>query len=74
MAVASPLSAVAMPMTLNGVFLMVSVASTASLFWLAYALSTTATAVSVSPAWKVRPEVILEVVSGPSAGCATSAP
>lgn len=74
MAAESPLSAVATPTMENFVPEMVTVLPTARLFSLAYALSTTATAASVSVLLNVRPVVILDEVSGPSAGAATSVP
>lgn len=74
MAAASPLSGVAMPMTLYLTLLMVTVSPRTSFFSLAYDLSATTTLASVSEDLKVRPLVIFEEVSGPSAGLVTSVP
>ncbi|MDQ1067993.1 hypothetical protein QFZ32_003433 [Streptomyces canus] len=74
MAAASPLSAVAIPITLNLTLLMVTVEPTLSFFSLAYAESTTATFAAVSADVNVRPLVILEEVSGPRAALVTSVP
>ena len=74
MAAASPLSGVAMPMTLYLTLLMVTVSPTASFFSLAYDVSATTTLAFVSEVVKVRPLVIFEEVSGPRAGLVTSVP
>ncbi len=63
-----------MPMTLNLTLLMVTVSPRVSFFFLAYDVSATTTLAFVSDVLNVRPLVILEEVSGPSAGSATSVP
>ncbi len=74
LAAASPLSGVAMPMTLYLTLLTVTVEPTSSFFSLAYDVSATTTLALVSEDLKVRPLVIFEEVSGPSAGLVTSVP
>lgn len=67
MAAASPLSGVAMPMTLYLTLLMVTVLPSLSFFSLAYDLSATTTLALVSDVLNVRPLVIFDEVSGPVA-------
>lgn len=74
LAAASPLSGVAMPMSLYLTPLILTVSPRASFFSLAYDVSATATLASVSDVLNVRPLVTLEEVRGPRPCLATSVP